>query len=74
MLTFAGTRIVYDRSQLLLLRNSPLAKSPPLNMAKIPGVTDFESAEAVAVNKENGPKDEIKEGTLNKELLILIMK
>ena len=37
--TPGGTRIVYDRSKLLLLRNSPLAKSPPKNLPRIPGVT-----------------------------------
>ncbi|ESO87446.1 hypothetical protein LOTGIDRAFT_220154 [Lottia gigantea] len=37
--TPGGTRIVYDRAFLLQCRNSPLTKSPPPNMAKIPGVT-----------------------------------
>lgn len=37
--TPGGTRIYYDRAFLLQCRNSPLAKSPPTNMAKIPGVT-----------------------------------
>merc|ERR1719289_731166 len=37
--TPGGTRIFYERSFLLQCRNSPLAKSPPPNMAKIPGVT-----------------------------------
>lgn len=37
--TPGGTRIYYDRSFLLQCRNSPLAKSPPSNMAKIPGVS-----------------------------------
>jgi len=34
-----GTRIVYDRSALLFLRNSPLAMTPPKNLAHIPGIT-----------------------------------
>eukprot|EP01087_Luapelamoeba_hula_P014270 TRINITY_DN415_c0_g1_i1.p1 TRINITY_DN415_c0_g1~~TRINITY_DN415_c0_g1_i1.p1 ORF type:complete len:113 (-),score=12.70 TRINITY_DN415_c0_g1_i1:173-511(-) len=37
--TPGGTRIVYDRNALLFLRNSPLSKTPPTNMAAIPGVT-----------------------------------
>lgn len=49
------------------LRNSPLARSPPVNMAKIPGVTDFDTDSFIASpkNKENGPKedkDHLKEG------------
>lgn len=39
ILIFVGTKIFYDRSFLLECRNSPLTKSPPPNMAKIPGVT-----------------------------------
>ncbi|KAK3759053.1 hypothetical protein RRG08_022042 [Elysia crispata] len=55
-----GTRIVYDRSRLMQLRNSPLAKSPPPNMAKIPGITDFD-AQGDAKSKsgsKDGAKDE----------------
>lgn len=37
--TPGGTRIVYDRSFLLECRNSPLAKSPPVGLPPIPGVT-----------------------------------
>ncbi|CAG8433808.1 12497_t:CDS:2 [Ambispora gerdemannii] len=37
--TPGGSRIVYDRSTLLNLANSPLAKTPPSNLAFIPGVT-----------------------------------
>jgi len=58
--TPGGTRIVYDRSKLMLLRNSPLAKSPPANMAKIPGITDFNPAQKDA-SKENGIKEDPKE-------------
>ena len=36
---FAGTRIIYDRQFLMRCKQSPLAKSPPPNMAVIPGVT-----------------------------------
>ncbi|KAI8796632.1 eukaryotic translation initiation factor 4E-binding protein 1 [Biomphalaria glabrata] len=64
--TPGGTRIVYDRSRLMQLRNSPLARSPPANMAKIPGITDF-NADALSPklkDKENGlteEKDHLKE-------------
>lgn len=37
--TPGGTRIIYDRAFLLQCRNSPLTKSPPSNLPKIPGVT-----------------------------------
>lgn len=37
--TPGGTRIIYDRNFLMQCRNSPLAKSPPANLPKIPGVT-----------------------------------
>jgi len=47
--TPGGTRIVYDRSFLMHLRNSPMAKSPPKNLPPIPGVT------SPLVGKENKP-------------------
>jgi len=59
--TPGGTRIVYDRSKLMLLRNSPLAKSPPANMAKIPGITDFNPESKAESTKENGIKENPKE-------------
>lgn len=37
--TPGGTRIIYDRAFLMQCRNSPLTKSPPANLPKIPGVT-----------------------------------
>jgi len=45
--TPGGTRIVYDKNFLMQCRNSPLAKSPPPNLPKIPGVTSPD-------NQENG--------------------
>ncbi|XP_041362878.1 eukaryotic translation initiation factor 4E-binding protein 2-like [Gigantopelta aegis] len=51
--TPGGTRIVYERSFLLKCRNSPLTKSPPTNMAKIPGITTMGEVE---IAKENGLK------------------
>uniref|UniRef100_A0A1I8FYT8 Eukaryotic translation initiation factor 4E-binding protein 2 n=2 Tax=Macrostomum lignano TaxID=282301 RepID=A0A1I8FYT8_9PLAT len=37
--TPGGTRIVYDREFLLSRRDSPLARTPPVHVARIPGVT-----------------------------------
>ena len=37
--TPGGTRIIYDKKQLLTLRHSPYAQSPPAGLAFIPGVT-----------------------------------
>ncbi|ORX88359.1 eukaryotic translation initiation factor 4E binding protein [Basidiobolus meristosporus CBS 931.73] len=37
--TPGGTKIIYDRSTLLQLRNSPLSRTPPTNLPFIPGVT-----------------------------------
>ena len=49
------------------LRNSPLAKSPPANMAKIPGVTDFSPEAQKEASKENtGIKEDPKEGWYHK--------
>ena len=45
--TPGGTRIVYERSFLLQMRQSPLARTPPANLPIIPGVT---------APKESSPK------------------
>ncbi|KAK9522784.1 hypothetical protein VZT92_019230 [Zoarces viviparus] len=37
--TPGGTRIIYDRKFLLGCRSSPVAKTPPRGLPKIPGVT-----------------------------------
>eukprot|EP00095_Tigriopus_kingsejongensis_P001721 maker-scaffold539_size142544-snap-gene-0.20 protein:Tk01721 transcript:maker-scaffold539_size142544-snap-gene-0.20-mRNA-1 annotation:"eukaryotic translation initiation factor 4e-binding protein 1-like" len=37
--TPGGTRIVYERTFLMQLRQSPLARTPPVNLPVIPGVT-----------------------------------
>jgi len=37
--TPGGTRIIYDRTFLLQMRNSPMARTPPTNLPNIPGVT-----------------------------------
>lgn len=53
--TPGGTRIFYDRSFLMQCRNSPLARTPPANMANIPGIT---SPGKIDVPKENSVKQE----------------
>eukprot|EP01104_Vermistella_antarctica_P017027 TRINITY_DN5953_c0_g6_i1.p3 TRINITY_DN5953_c0_g6~~TRINITY_DN5953_c0_g6_i1.p3 ORF type:complete len:103 (+),score=8.92 TRINITY_DN5953_c0_g6_i1:369-677(+) len=37
--TPGGTKIVYDRTALMYIRNSPMARTPPANFNHIPGVT-----------------------------------
>ncbi|XP_054710694.1 eukaryotic translation initiation factor 4E-binding protein 1-like [Uloborus diversus] len=37
--TPGGTRIIYDRSFLMQMRNSPIARTPPKNLPNIPGIT-----------------------------------
>jgi translation initiation factor 4E binding protein 1 len=37
--TPGGTRIIYDRKQLLSLRDSPFSQTPPASLQFIPGVT-----------------------------------
>ena len=55
----AGTRIIYDRAFLMQLRNSPLTKSPPPNLPKIPGVTSPLAADAAKDEpRENGHEKE----------------
>ena len=53
--TPGGTRIIYDRAFLMQCRESPLAKSPPPNLPKIPGVTSPETAgTGTGTIQENG--------------------
>lgn len=42
--TPGGTKIVYRREELVHLSKSPLAKSRPLNMPELPGVTTTTSS------------------------------
>lgn len=37
--TPGGTKIIYERAFLMEMRNSPMARTPPNNLPKIPGVT-----------------------------------
>lgn len=39
-----GTRIIYERSFLLQMRNSPLAKTPPATLATIPDIINEDVA------------------------------
>ncbi|XP_013402657.1 eukaryotic translation initiation factor 4E-binding protein 1 [Lingula anatina] len=62
--TPGGTRIVYERHFLMQCRNSPLAKSPPPNLPKIPGVTTVQE-EKGELMKENGMGKEERSGKEN---------
>eukprot|EP00005_Dracoamoeba_jomungandri_P005587 CAMPEP_0174260342 /NCGR_PEP_ID=MMETSP0439-20130205/9654_1 /TAXON_ID=0 /ORGANISM="Stereomyxa ramosa, Strain Chinc5" /LENGTH=101 /DNA_ID=CAMNT_0015344565 /DNA_START=46 /DNA_END=351 /DNA_ORIENTATION=- len=62
--TPGGTKIVYDRNALLFLRNSPFSKTPPNNLAFIPGVTlakteppKTEQAEMDRSPRDNEPEE-----------------
>lgn len=44
--TPGGSRIIYDRSFLMQMRNSPVARTPPKNLPVIPGVTLSSSPDA----------------------------
>lgn len=54
--TPGGTRIVYERSMLMHLRNSPMAQTPPKNLAAIPEFL-VKGNEFVEQPKENGHED-----------------
>jgi len=56
--TPGGTRITYDRSALLFMRNSPLAKTPPRGMHAIPGITSPNVQEPVKKPVISEPKIE----------------
>ncbi|KAI9314536.1 eukaryotic translation initiation factor 4E binding protein [Dichotomocladium elegans] len=44
--TPGGTRVIYDRSTLLALQNSQLAKTPPTKMLYVAGVTKTNAADS----------------------------
>ena len=58
---FLGTRIIYERKFLLELRNSPLSRTPPRNLALIPGVT-CDVKEKPMSPKDNGVTPAATEG------------
>ncbi|GBC00180.1 hypothetical protein RclHR1_03780009 [Rhizophagus clarus] len=51
--TPGGSRIIYDRTTLLNLAHSPLAKTPPSNLAYVPGVTKVPHTENNHPTKSN---------------------
>lgn len=61
--TPGGTRIIYERKFLMQCRNSPLAKSPPANLPKIPGVTGGESGDGSKENGDANTRDKIPESS-----------
>merc|ERR1712071_596391 len=56
--TPGGTRIIYDRTFLLQMRNSPIARTPPTNLPVIPGVTCDAKPKLPSAHKTSpsGPK------------------
>jgi len=56
--TPGGTRRIYTRNALLFYRNSPMAKSPPMNLPNIPGITTEEDQSAVYTKKKDEEEDE----------------
>eukprot|EP01089_Gocevia_fonbrunei_P010388 TRINITY_DN230_c0_g1_i2.p1 TRINITY_DN230_c0_g1~~TRINITY_DN230_c0_g1_i2.p1 ORF type:complete len:104 (-),score=21.53 TRINITY_DN230_c0_g1_i2:188-499(-) len=58
--TPGGTRIIYDRNALLLLRNSPMSKTPPTGLLhNVPGIT--KNAQPASKMKPKEPKPTKKE-------------
>ncbi len=61
MLFFTGTRIIYDRKFLLLMKNSPLSKTPPAKLASIPDIInedcDFLLEKPMSPNQPVGKKE-----------------
>jgi len=55
--TPGGTKITYDRSALLWIRNSPLARTPPKGLNHIPGVTlnEIEVQNQEAIEPDDAP-------------------
>merc|ERR550517_86280 len=60
--TPGGSKIIYDRAFLMQCRNSPLAKSPPPNLPKIPGVTS-PSTDTKANGHTRGELQKVPEST-----------
>lgn len=56
--TPGGTRIIYDRQFLMQMRNSPVARTPPKNLPRIPGVTSPASENLQVKNQNIEPIDE----------------
>ncbi|KAG2375186.1 hypothetical protein C9374_010190 [Naegleria lovaniensis] len=59
--TPGGTRRVYTRNALLFYRNSPMAKSPPVNLPNIPGITSEEDQSEMYTKKKKEEDEEEEE-------------
>lgn len=69
-----GTRIVYERSLLMHLRNSPMAQTPPKNLASIPESL-VRGSDFIEPPKQNGHHDDlspVKKGKLFCTYLIML--
>ncbi|KAL9658558.1 hypothetical protein ABK040_006097 [Willaertia magna] len=56
--TPGGTRRVYSRNALLYYRHSPMAKSPPMNLPSIPGITTEQDQSSVYEKRKEEEEDE----------------
>eukprot|EP00731_Ephydatia_muelleri_P017619 Em0010g717a len=63
--TPGGSRIIYDRKFLLQMKNSPVAKTPPVKLVSIPDICN-EDREVVPLQKakvqQERPKDPTDDG------------
>lgn len=61
--TPGGTRIQYDLSQIMNLRNSPLARAAISKLPSIPGITLGASASDQKENDVDATSHEVRKGT-----------
>lgn len=64
--TPGGTRIVYDRSFMMHLRNSPLAQTPPKNLQYVDGIIKGEASHDAKSSPAKGTSGVIKHKPLGK--------
>ncbi|KAI5712573.1 eukaryotic translation initiation factor 4E-binding protein 1 [Diaphorina citri] len=62
-----GTRLVYDRSSLLHLRNSPLSQTPPQNVLSIPNILVKEIRDTAPVTASEGADSPTKKSASESE-------
>eukprot|EP00744_Colponema_vietnamica_P002694 GILI01004195.1.p1 GENE.GILI01004195.1~~GILI01004195.1.p1 ORF type:complete len:107 (+),score=23.21 GILI01004195.1:105-425(+) len=56
--TPGGTKIVYSRESMMLLRNSPLSRTPPVHLPVIPGITSPADPNAAPVMAKVDEEDD----------------
>ena len=68
-MNITGTRIIYDRKFLLLMRNSPLSKTPPAKLATIPDIINEDAG--APPEKTMSPEPAVANREGNWDLLIM---